>query len=228
MSDYKTVKSRTPEWFINNCKGSSDYMNNCFGKRIIWYGMVNSVGSSTVSISVRGDKGDKLKTSNPFSLRIDSKSLKHHGVKKGQLIEFHGRIDQENFVTPDVESITFVRFESEEAQKLRNKRRADKADKAERKEKRHKKNINYSLTAISEVRQKEVLSELLHKSGKACGKATKVFLQGKNRDGATYWNVSCSNGQSYAIQIPVNPLKNTRILECSIMRALDINCFEKL
>jgi hypothetical protein len=228
MLDYEMVKGRTPEWFINNCKNSSHYMNDCFGKKIIWYGIVNSVGPSAVSISVRGDKGDKLKTSDPFSLRIDSKSLKHHGVKKGQLIEFHGRIDQENFVIPDIENISLVRFEPDEAQKLREKRRVNQIVKEKRKKKRFNKKIDYNLKNLSEGRQKEMLTELLYKSGKDCGKATKVFLQGYDKDGATYWNVACSNGESYGVQIPFNPVKNTRILECSVMRALDIDCFEKL
>jgi len=126
MFDYEMVKGRTPEWFVKNCEGESDYMTACFGKRIIWYGMVNSVGPNSVSIYVRGDKGDKIKTSNPFSLTIDSRSLKHHGVKEGQLIEFHGKIDQENFITPDIENITFVRFESKEDQESRNQRKMNK------------------------------------------------------------------------------------------------------
>jgi len=137
MSDYEIVKSRTPKWFINNCKGSDHYINDCFGKRIIWYGIVSNIGSNAANIDVRGDKGAKIDTSNPFSLRIDSKSLKHHGVKKGQLIEFHGRIDEENFVTPDIESVTFVRFESEEDQKIRDKRVADKIARKNKKEKQY-------------------------------------------------------------------------------------------
>ncbi len=137
MSEYERVKNRTPEWFINNCKNSNRYMDDCFGKRIIWYGIVSSVGSSVANIDVRGDQGVKPKTSNPFAfLRIDSKSLIDYGVKEGQLIEFHGRIDQENFVTPDIEGITFVRFESEEAQKLRNKMITDKIAKEKKKEKK--------------------------------------------------------------------------------------------
>ncbi len=103
-----------------------------------------------------------------------------------------------------------------------------KVNTTERKEKRHKKNVNYSLAyMISEGKQKEVLSEILNKSGYGCGTASKVLLQGEDRDGAVYWNISCSNGQSYSIQIPPNPQENTRILECSIMRVLGINCFEK-
>ena len=227
MSDYEMVKGRTPEWFVKNCKGESDYMTACFGKRIIWYGMVNSVGPNSATIDVRGDKGIKLKTSNSFALLIDSKSLKRHGVKKGQLIEFHGRIDQKNLVKPDIENISFVRFESKDAQILRNKKLAEKVAQKERREEDYKEKLNGSLKMFSENSQKELLSEILHKSGKGCGKATRVFLQLKDKD-VTYWNISCSNSQSYAIQIPTNPSENTRILECSIMRALNINCFEKL
>lgn len=72
-----------------------------------------------------------------------------------------------------------------------------------------------------------ILANLLHQSGKGCGKANKTFLQGYDKDNAAYWNVSCNNGQSYNIQVPESPSAKTRIMECSIMKAIGIECFTK-
>ena len=72
------------------------------------------------------------------------------------------------------------------------------------------------------------LAALLHQSGKACGEAVRTFLQGYDSDGAAYWNVACSNGLSYNIQVPADPTANTRILDCVIMKAIGVECFKKL
>ena len=72
-----------------------------------------------------------------------------------------------------------------------------------------------------------ILANILHKSGKGCGKATKTFLQGYDKEDAAYWNVSCNNGQSYNVKVPANPSAKTRIMECSIMKAIGVECFKK-
>jgi len=52
-------------------------------------------------------------------------------------------------------------------------------------------------------------------------------MQGYDKDDAAYWNVSCNNGQSYNVQVPANPSAKTRIMECSIMKAIGVECFKK-
>lgn len=73
-----------------------------------------------------------------------------------------------------------------------------------------------------------ILADVLHQSGKGCGSATRTFYQGIDRDSAAYWNVACSNGESYNVQIPADPAKNTRILECALMRTVGVECFKPL
>jgi hypothetical protein len=71
------------------------------------------------------------------------------------------------------------------------------------------------------------LASLVHQSGKACGKATRTFLQGYDKEDAAYWNVACENGRSYCFQVPADPAANTRILDCSFMKSIGVECFKK-
>jgi len=84
------------------------------------------------------------------------------------------------------------------------------------------------LESQSPTERASTLTTLLHQSGKACGEAVRTFLQGYDSDGAAYWNVACTNGQFYNVQVPDDPAANTRILECGIMKAIGVECFKKL
>ena len=88
--------------------------------------------------------------------------------------------------------------------------------------------FNDALLAKSSADRASAMAEVLQKSGKACAKVTNTFLQGSDADDAAYWNAMCSNGNSYAIQIPANPGASSRIMECSIMEANGAPCFEPM
>jgi len=88
--------------------------------------------------------------------------------------------------------------------------------------------ISKLLESKSSSERSIILANLLHQSGKSCDKATQTFLQGVDSDDAAYWNVFCSNGQSYNIQVPSNPSVQPGILECSIMKDIGVECFKKL
>ena len=83
------------------------------------------------------------------------------------------------------------------------------------------------LVSMSALERASTLANLLHQSGNGCGEATRTFLQGHDKDDAAYWNVSCSNGQSYNVQIPSDPSANTRILECDFMKLIGVECFKE-
>ena len=120
---YLSAKKNTPEWFIERCMppNNSLYKAYCFGHKIIWKGVIVSLNpsstSSMIKIDVRGENGGILSR----SFDIDSKSLTKYAdeFKTGQLIEFHGSIDKENWTTPDVEHITFVQPETEKEMNAR-------------------------------------------------------------------------------------------------------------
>jgi hypothetical protein len=83
------------------------------------------------------------------------------------------------------------------------------------------------LMSMKPDQRTRALGQTLNASGKACT-ATTSFFQGFDRDRAAYWNVACSNGVAYNIQITDDKEGKTRILECSIMKAIGVECFKKL
>ena len=84
------------------------------------------------------------------------------------------------------------------------------------------------LSSKSVTIQAEILTKLLHQSGKSCGEGSKPFMQGFDKDNVAYWNLTCSNGKSWLIQLPSNSSSNTRLLECENMTGLDFACYKKL
>lgn len=84
------------------------------------------------------------------------------------------------------------------------------------------------LASQSESERAAELGKVLVQSGKSCGQVTRTFLQGTDRDDAAYWNVQCSNGTAYVIQVPADPTASTRIMECELMAALGVPCFKKM
>jgi|SaaInlStandDraft_5_1057022.scaffolds.fasta_scaffold47318_1 hypothetical protein len=119
--NYLKAKNNSVEWFVKKCKDTyAQYDKNCFGNKIIWKGVVmsrNLGGISSINISVRNDDGSH--PSRPFN--IDSKSLLDYRdlFKTGDMIGFHGSVDEENFTTPDIERITFVDVESNKDKEIR-------------------------------------------------------------------------------------------------------------
>lgn len=83
------------------------------------------------------------------------------------------------------------------------------------------------LMQMSPYKRSQTLANLLAASGKDCGQATRSFFQGFDKDKAAYWNVECSKGTAYNIQIIDDNRGSTRILECSVMKAMGIECFKK-
>ena len=69
------------------------------------------------------------------------------------------------------------------------------------------------------------LAGILQTSGKTCATVSRSFLQGTDEHQAAYWNVECSEGETYVIQIPVN--SQTRVLECKIMAMIGVRCFTR-
>ncbi len=78
-----------------------------------------------------------------------------------------------------------------------------------------------------EKERAEALGEVLNASGKSCD-ATKTFYQGMDSESTAYWDVACTNGKSYVIQVPSDINAKTRIMECSLMKMIGVDCWIKL
>ena len=77
--------------------------------------------------------------------------------------------------------------------------------------------------------QKTIFAELLHDSGKPCGRVTHLVYKGQDQDNQAYWAAACSNGESWNVGIPEDPNANARLLECSILEATTgLGCFDEL
>ena len=90
----------------------------------------------------------------------------------------------------------------------------------------HANEYHEKILKMSEKEKVVFFEEYLRLSGKEC-RVQKPFLQGHHvgEDGY-FWNVRCKRGEDLAIYL--QPNGNSRILECSILAQLGLNCFIKL
>ncbi len=120
MAQYKTVRELGPNYFYKNCKEVEKriYDSTCKGKKISWYGEINNADTSYgANIKILNDDGSDL--TNSFT--IDSKSISSRISKadEGKRIEFEGIIGDKNFVSPDIESISYIKLETDKDKELR-------------------------------------------------------------------------------------------------------------
>lgn len=83
------------------------------------------------------------------------------------------------------------------------------------------------ISKFSETERRKVFTGYMEKSGENCN-VTRTFFQGQSGGGDAFWNVRCSNGKSWVIQINNDSKGSTRILECSVLEAMNAGkCFKK-
>lgn len=85
------------------------------------------------------------------------------------------------------------------------------------------------IMALSEDRRRQMFSTAFRTSGESCGTITRTFYQGMEKSEKTaFWNVACSNGQSYSIAVYADTNGSTKILSCAVMKAVtSTECFVK-
>jgi hypothetical protein len=82
-----------------------------------------------------------------------------------------------------------------------------------------------AMTALSERDRNARLSYALR--DERC-QVTRSFFQGSDKFGGASWNVACANGEALSILINNDARGSTRILECSVLKAVaNIECFKK-
>ena len=85
------------------------------------------------------------------------------------------------------------------------------------------------LAAMSEVDRSEALAIFVQSSGHPCRTVARTFFQGEDDKGNVLWNVECSGGVSYVVQIKNDVKGSTRVLACNRLEAASgMRCFKKL
>ncbi|PWY56799.1 hypothetical protein DGG96_05175 [Legionella qingyii] len=85
---------------------------------------------------------------------------------------------------------------------------------------------NDILLSRTSEQKTQILSGIINAAGEPCI-AFESFYQGIDRNDAAYWNIACSNGQSYVIQIANDAAATTTIIQCSAMKSLGTQCFKR-
>jgi hypothetical protein len=56
----------------------------------------------------------------------------------------------------------------------------------------------------------------------------RVFYQGMDKERDAFWSVGCKNGRSYQVELRPDSTGSGKILECSFLKRVGLNCFVKL
>ena len=56
----------------------------------------------------------------------------------------------------------------------------------------------------------------------------RAFYMGMDKEHDAFWSVGCTNGQSYEVEVHPDSTGSGKVLECSFLKLVHINCFEKL
>ena len=86
---------------------------------------------------------------------------------------------------------------------------------------------NDIIMKLTEKDRRLLMRDVLANSGKSCNGVDKLFFRGFDADNAAYWSVGCFGNQDYQVQIPDDPKAKTKILECELLKSLNIDCWTK-
>ncbi len=89
----------------------------------------------------------------------------------------------------------------------------------------------YSATPLHQVEDPQrstLLASVVRSSGYSCGASNYSFYAGTYKR-IEYWDVACTNMESFRIGIEEWGEMNTKILSCSFMKrnGMDLKCFKK-
>jgi hypothetical protein len=85
------------------------------------------------------------------------------------------------------------------------------------------------LAAMSEIDRSEVLAIFVEGSGQACRTVARTFFQGFDSRGNAVWNVECSGGHSYVVEIKNDRDGSTYVINCRTLYAAGGGaCFKRL
>jgi hypothetical protein len=85
-----------------------------------------------------------------------------------------------------------------------------------------------SLSALTADQRARALARIVQSAGDSCPSATRTFLQGSSRKHGEFWNVQCSSGSAYVVQIKNDAGGSTSILDCAVNLTIGTTpCFQK-
>jgi hypothetical protein len=85
---------------------------------------------------------------------------------------------------------------------------------------------NNILLSRTSDQKTQILSNIVNSAGEECI-PTRSFYQGVDIYDAAYWDLACSNGRSFVIQISNDDQAMTTIFQCSTMKSLGAECFKR-
>ena len=87
--------------------------------------------------------------------------------------------------------------------------------------------VHNQIADASEAGRLRFFANVLNTSGDSCPSASRTFFQGKDKTGAVYWNIQCSNGKAYQMQIANNATGSSRSLDCELIKKMNAGiCFK--
>lgn len=83
------------------------------------------------------------------------------------------------------------------------------------------------LQKANEKERAAIFTKLLTSSGEDCPKVTRTFFQGAAVNGDAFWNVACSNGKAFSIQVNGDSEGSTKIMDCAMLKLVNAGeCFK--
>ena len=80
---------------------------------------------------------------------------------------------------------------------------------------------------LSEAERLKLFAKALNSSGDSCPSAIRTFYQGGDKNGTAFWNIKCSNGKAYLIQVSNNATGSTKVLDCEVLKRMNAGtCFK--
>lgn len=87
--------------------------------------------------------------------------------------------------------------------------------------------VHNLISKKSNTERSVFFNRFLTASGEPCGRVTKTFFQGFDKEQTAYWNVACSNKREYSISIENDSQGTTGIMDCPFLEAIGVECFKK-
>jgi hypothetical protein len=87
--------------------------------------------------------------------------------------------------------------------------------------------VHNQIADASEAGRLKFFANVLNASGDNCPSANRTFYQGADKTGAAYWNIQCTNGKAYQMQIANNATGSSRSLDCELIQKMNAGtCFK--